>query len=82
MIGQPWEIGIKRFSPAISDKGLTIKALPLRKDSPVYIEPANLPQFDAKGEAVRAVNRGIAAIGAATEGLERLEGRVPFSYPR
>ncbi len=50
--GQPWEIGVKRFSPEISEKGLTIKALPLRKDSPVLIEPAKIPQFDAKGEAL------------------------------
>jgi hypothetical protein len=58
--GQPWEIGIKRFSPAISDKGLTIKALPLRKDSPVYLEPDKVPQFDAKGEALEI--RSITAV--------------------
>jgi hypothetical protein len=50
--GQPWEIGIKRFSPSISEKGLTIKALPLRKDLPIYLEPDKVPQFNADGEAL------------------------------
>jgi hypothetical protein len=50
--GQLWEIGVKRFSPSISEKGLTIKALPLRKDSPIYIEPSKVPKFNANGEAL------------------------------
>jgi hypothetical protein len=50
--GQPWEIGMKRFSPTISEKGLMVKVLPLRKDSPIYIEPERIPQFGPSGEAL------------------------------
>lgn len=57
--GIPWEIGMKRFSPAVQDKGLTVKILPLRKDSPVWLEKQFVPTFDAKGEALTL--RGITA---------------------
>ncbi len=48
--GQPWEIGVKRFMPAISEKGLTLKMLPMRKDSPVYVEPEKRLAFGDKTE--------------------------------
>jgi hypothetical protein len=57
--GLPWEMGMKRFMPAVGEKGLTVKILPLRKDSPVWLEKDSVPAFDAKGEALAV--KGITA---------------------
>jgi hypothetical protein len=57
--GLPWEMGMKRFMPAVGEKGLTVKILPLRKDSPVWLEKGSMPAFDAKGEALAV--KGITA---------------------
>ena len=50
--GRPWEIGIRRFAPAILGQNLTLKVLPLRKDAPIYIAAEKRPEFDKNGEAV------------------------------
>jgi beta-galactosidase len=44
--GQPWQIGLNRFAPEVLAEGLTIKILPLPKDSPVYIQPDLRPKPD------------------------------------
>lgn len=51
--GLPWDIGIRRFAPDILEKGLTLKFLPLKNDSPVYIEEDHRPKFDDKGQALQ-----------------------------
>lgn len=58
--GRPWEIGLRRFAPAILGQNLTLKILPLRKDTPMYIAPEKRPAFNEKGEALRI--RGVKAI--------------------
>lgn len=41
--GLTWEIGIRRFAPAILEKGLTLRILPLCKDAPIYLSPQSRP---------------------------------------
>lgn len=50
--GRVWEIGLRRFAPAVLEKGLTLKILPLRRDAPVYIPEARRPRFDDRDAAV------------------------------
>jgi len=50
--GKPWEIGLERFAPDVLTKGLTIKIIPMRKDSPAILDPGITPQFDANGQAL------------------------------
>jgi hypothetical protein len=57
--GLPWEMGLKRFMPEVGEKGLTVKILPLRKETGVWLEKDKAPAFDAKGEALEM--RGITA---------------------
>jgi beta-galactosidase len=47
--GKPWEIGLKRFAPEVLDRGLTIKILPLPKNSPIYIQEDRRPLVRADG---------------------------------
>jgi hypothetical protein len=58
--GRPWEIGIRRFAPSILGQDLTLKILPLRKDTPIYIAPEKQPHFAENGEAIQV--RGVKAI--------------------
>jgi hypothetical protein len=58
--GQPWEIGLNRFAPDVLEKGITLKILPLRKDSPVVIDPSKMPTFNDKGEALEM--RGVTPV--------------------
>ncbi len=51
--GMPWEIGLWRFTPAELDRGLDLKILPLRKDTPVFLEHGARPEFSASGEELR-----------------------------
>jgi hypothetical protein len=51
--GLPWDIGLKRFAPDVLEKGLTLKFLPLRSDSPVYIQEDRRPKFDENGQALQ-----------------------------
>lgn len=51
--GRVWEIGLNRFLPKIAEEGLTLRILPLRKDAPIYIPKARLPDFGDKGEALQ-----------------------------
>jgi beta-galactosidase len=58
--GRVWEIGIRRFAPAILGGELTLKVLPLRKDAPVYLAPDKKPEFGESGEVARV--RGVRAV--------------------
>ncbi len=49
--GTRWEIGLKRFAPALS-RGLRLEILPIRKDSPIYIPRSSWPKFDGRSEAI------------------------------
>ncbi len=49
--GEPWEMGLRNF-PAAAMDGLTIKILPLRKDSPIYLPEDRRPEFDPSGQAI------------------------------
>ncbi len=51
--GIVWEIGLKRFSPGITDAPLEVKILPLLKSAPLYLPQAAWPSAwpdDAVGE--------------------------------
>jgi hypothetical protein len=50
--GKPWEIGLKRFAPDVLAKGITLKILPLRADSPVNIAKEALPTAGADGTSL------------------------------
>jgi beta-galactosidase len=49
--GRTWTIGLNRFAPEVLERGLVLKFLPLRKDSPIYLPPERWPKFGEK-EAV------------------------------
>ena len=51
--GTPWEIAVWRFTPQELDHGLDLKILPLRQDTPVFLERTARPEFPASGEALR-----------------------------
>lgn len=50
--GQPWEVGLKRFSGALAAP-LTLTVLPLRADAPIYIE--HRPEIAAGGQVADVV---------------------------
>jgi hypothetical protein len=54
--GRPWEIGLKRFAPDVLSKGITLKIMPVRPDSPVNIVPkpaAPFPALELRGVTTR-----------------------------
>jgi beta-galactosidase len=57
--GRPWEIGLRRFGPEALEKGITVKILPLRGDSPVAIDPAVRPAAGVDGVSLEL--RGVTA---------------------
>ena len=50
--GNPFEIGLKRFFSDLQGNELTIKILPLKKDAPVHIGKAYMPDFNNAGYAL------------------------------
>jgi beta-galactosidase len=50
--GTPFEIGMKRYAPAIYHEELLLKVLPLRRDAPVYLQTEAMPEFNADGTAL------------------------------
>jgi hypothetical protein len=51
--GTPWELALWRYSPEELREGLDLKILPLRKDTPVFLERDARPEFSVTGEALR-----------------------------
>lgn len=51
--GPAWEVGLWRFTPEELAKGLDLKILPLRSDTPLFLEKSAQPVFDDKGEALK-----------------------------
>jgi hypothetical protein len=54
--GSPFEIGLKRFGPAIYTDEIILKVLPLRKDAPIYLPAEAWPDF-GDGEQLAALSR-------------------------
>jgi hypothetical protein len=50
--GLPWSIGLRRFYPQARQDPLELSILPLRKDSPVFLEPRFRPEFGVQDQAV------------------------------
>ncbi len=51
--GAPFEIGLWRLTPEELKNGLTLKILPLRQDTPLYLPSGARPEFPAGGDALR-----------------------------
>jgi hypothetical protein len=51
--GTPWEIALWRFTPQELERGLDLKILPLRADTPLFLEKRARPDFGASGEVLR-----------------------------
>ncbi len=51
--GPAWEVGLWRFTPEELAKGLDLKILPLRSDTPLFLEKSAQPAFDDHGEALK-----------------------------
>jgi hypothetical protein len=43
---RPFEIGLRRYGPAVYIDGLVLKILPLREDAPIYITDRSHLKFD------------------------------------
>lgn len=48
--GQPWVVGLKRFIRRDETKDLQLSILPLRMDSPIYLEPDVRKDFPKEGQ--------------------------------
>ena len=44
--GRPFEIGLRRYGPAVYQDGLALKILPLREDAPIYLPVNSNLKFD------------------------------------
>jgi beta-galactosidase len=51
--GYPWSIGLKRFLHPGKDNSFDLSILPLRKDAPIFLQPPNPIQFDAKQQVCK-----------------------------
>lgn len=49
---RPFEIGLRRYGPAIYRDGLLLKILPLREDAPIYITDRSQLKFDSNHTAL------------------------------
>lgn len=54
--GSDWQIGLSRISPQELEKGLELKILPLRSDSPIYLPDGARPNFPSNGEIAKLVD--------------------------
>ncbi len=43
---RPFEIGLRRYGPAVYKDGLVLKILPLREDAPIYLTDPSKLKFD------------------------------------
>jgi hypothetical protein len=49
---RPFEIGLRRYGPAVYQDGLVLKILPLREDAPVYITDRSQLKYDGNHVAL------------------------------
>jgi len=55
--GTPWRVGLARFAAELRRGPLELRVLPLRRDAPIYLEPASRPaDFAANGQVARLVS--------------------------
>ncbi len=50
--GTPWELALWRYSPEELRRGLDLKILPLRADTPLFLERGARPKFSAGSEVL------------------------------
>ena len=50
--GREFDLGLKRYCPAILTGDLRLEILPLRADAPIYLEPKAQPDFSGKDSLV------------------------------
>ena len=50
--GRPFDLGLNRYAPDILTGDLRLEILPLRKDAPIYLEPADRPDFGTNASLV------------------------------
>ncbi len=60
--GTSFEIGLWRLTPEELKNGLTLKILPLRADTPLYLPPGARPAFPAGADALRLKSVRLAPI--------------------
>ena len=51
--GPPWEVGLWRFAPDELAAGLELRILPLRRDTPLFLERSARPSFPPAGDVLR-----------------------------
>lgn len=51
--GTPWEIALWRFTPQELSRGLDLKILPLRKDTPMFLDRSARPAFPGDADVLR-----------------------------
>jgi hypothetical protein len=49
---RPFEVGLRRYGPAIYQNGITLKILPLREDAPIYITDHSQLKYDTAHTAL------------------------------
>lgn len=49
---RPFEIGLRRYGPAVYQDGLVLKILPLREDAPIYVTDRSKLKFDSAHTAL------------------------------
>ena len=70
--GRVFDLGLKRFAPAILTGDLRLEILPLPKDAPIYLADGAKPDFSKTASIARVnkleiVNRYEASLKAAAE---------------
>lgn len=50
--GRVWQVGLKRFLPEASDRPLDLKILPIRADSPIYLDPSVRKRLGKQNQTV------------------------------
>jgi hypothetical protein len=51
--GPPWEVGLWRFASDELAAGLELRILPLRRDTPLFLERSARPSFPPAGDVLR-----------------------------
>ena len=51
--GRTFDLGLRRYGPAILSGDLELEILPLRADAPIFLEPKNKPDFGGKDSLLK-----------------------------
>lgn len=60
--GEVWEIGLRRFHPAVLADGLELRLLPLRQDAPIYLSPRARPTTYHDGQTLDVRSISVAPV--------------------